>query len=32
VTHADEVAAAAQRVARMRDGKVVDPGLDAPEP
>jgi putative ABC transport system ATP-binding protein len=32
VTHADEVAAAAQRVARMRDGKVVDPGLDAPGP
>jgi ABC-type lipoprotein export system ATPase subunit len=26
VTHDDEVAAAAQRVARMKDGKVIDPG------
>jgi len=26
VTHDDDVAAAAQRVARMKDGKVIDPG------
>jgi ABC-type lipoprotein export system ATPase subunit len=26
VTHDDDVAAAAGRIARMRDGKVVDPG------
>ena len=29
VTHDDEVAAAAQRIARMKDGKVVDPGHPA---
>jgi putative ABC transport system ATP-binding protein len=29
VTHDDSVAAAAGRIARMRDGKVVDPGDDA---
>ena len=30
VTHDDDVAAAAQRIARMKDGKVVDPGGVAP--
>jgi len=29
VTHDDDVAVAAQRIARMKDGKVVDPGDDA---
>ena len=29
VTHDDDVAAAAQRIARMKDGKVVDPGVGA---
>ena len=28
VTHDDDVAAAAQRIARMKDGRVLDPGTD----
>jgi ABC-type lipoprotein export system ATPase subunit len=30
VTHDDDVAAAAQRIARMKDGKVIDAGDGAP--